>query len=254
MPKLHLEWGANAPTENFDTTIIVDCLCFSTTATIAVSKGIEIIPVSNRSIAQQLALKTGLKLAGKRSQGGLSLSPKSFALCQELQPVILASPNGAKLSTITREGRVLLGCYRNAPSFAKLNLGPLERVLIIAAGEQWSDGSFRPAFEDYFTAGAIIKAIGGQLSPEARGALAIYNAACSAAPELMLASISGQELSKNGYQNDVIMAAKYGANTTIPQLFLKGATEHPPSDLSSNQQFSGTMYYAKIAPASQLTS
>lgn len=86
---------------------------------------------------------------------------------------------------------------------------------MIAAGEQWPDGSLRPALEDMVGAGAILDALGGQPSPEALAAIAVARATT---PELLGECASSRELVALGYATDVAIATAVNASFVAPRL------------------------------------
>jgi 2-phosphosulfolactate phosphatase len=77
------------------------------------------------------------------------------------------SPNGAALSFHTRHRAVLAACLRNARVVADAAARLGSTVAVIAAGETWSSGEFRPALEDLIGAGAVIANLHGARLPEA---------------------------------------------------------------------------------------
>jgi 2-phosphosulfolactate phosphatase len=91
---------------------------------------------------------------------------------------------------------------------------------VIAAGEQWPDGSLRPAIEDLFGAGLVLAALGDAgvpLTPEAIvAARSVTGLAPARLADLVRASTSGLELRVGGYGEDVELAVALDADTAVP--------------------------------------
>ena len=92
---------------------------------------------------------------------------------------------------------------------------------MIAAGERWPDGSLRPALEDLLGAGAVITALhqhgGTVLSPGAETARACFAATADIAAAVT-DSISGRELTGNGFGVDVAIAVEANVCHHVPVL------------------------------------
>jgi len=90
---------------------------------------------------------------------------------------------------------------------------------VIPAGERWKDdGSLRPACEDLIGAGAIIRHLDGQRSPEALVALAAFRAVESALDQALRQCSSGKELIEWGFAPDVMLAAQLNVSACAPLL------------------------------------
>lgn len=135
---------------------------------------------------------------------------------------MLPSPNGSSLSLATDEIPTLTGCLRNckAVALAAMNYGT--RIAVIPAGEQWSDKSLRPSFEDFIGAGAIISYLQGSLSPEAQLAVAAYRGVRQTWRHLIKQCSSGKELIARGFERDVDLAIEFDVSDCVPTL-LDGA-------------------------------
>jgi len=206
--------------------VVVDVLSFSTCVSVALDRGIEVVPARWRDErAAALAEQQGAVLAGPRSGSGPSLSPASVRRAEGVRRLVLPSPNGATLSAeLAQHGTVIAGCLRNASAVAQACAAHLERgedavVAVVAAGERWPDDSLRPAWEDVWGAGAILDALDRDelASPEALAAADAFRAA--SARSLPLAGlVSGRELIDQGSAEDVAIAGELDASTVVPQL------------------------------------
>jgi 2-phosphosulfolactate phosphatase len=221
-PEVHCEWGASglaACVPRADVVVIVDVLSFSTCVEIAVSRGAAVFPFAWRDErAAAFAREVGAELAGPRGQAPLSLSPATFLGVSPGMRVVLPSPNGATLSRQAGHGPILTGCLRNAAAVGQAAGGIGRRVLVVPAGERWSDGSLRPCLEDWIGAGAIAEALGGSCSPEAEAARAAFRVARPDLARLLCGCASGQELIDRGYREDVGLAAALNVSAAVPIL------------------------------------
>lgn len=226
--RVRLEWGpvgaeAVAPV---DLAVVVDVLSFTTTVTVAVERGIEVVPFRWRDErAAAVAAERGAVLAVQRQDardhGGVSLSPASLAAAG-VRRVVLPSPNGSTISTVLAgSGATVVGaCLRNRAAVAAW-LAPRvaagASVALVPAGERWPDGTLRPAVEDLWGAGAVLDALGAAgLSTEAEVAVAAFRAA--RLPEDLAACSSGRELVAKGFADDVSIAADVDASGVVPVL------------------------------------
>lgn len=197
--------------------IIVDVLRFTTAVSAAIDAGCSVIPARwQDDNAVALAAEHDAILAGRREDGGPSLSPTDLLMLDAGLRLVLPSPNGAALSMATRSlvGRpiVLAGCLRNAAATARrariaARSGP---IAVIASGERWGDDALRPAVEDLLGAGAILAALDPAsaatppcCSPEAAAARAAFVAARPLLGEALRASASGRQLASLGFDDDV---------------------------------------------------
>jgi 2-phosphosulfolactate phosphatase len=113
---------------------------------------------------------------------------------------------------------VLAGCLRNASAVAAAARDLGGPVGVVAAGERRRDGSLRPAVEDLIGAGAVLHALGGQPSPEARAAVAAFLDAAPDLPATLATCISGQELTAQGLTGDLRLAAEHDVSQAVPRL------------------------------------
>ncbi|AVX04979.1 2-phosphosulfolactate phosphatase [Maritalea myrionectae] len=217
--RVHLEWGEQAVRQAEGTAIIVDCLSSSTALTVACGRAAEVFPFGSRSGGLKLAQALDIDCVGKRDEQGLSLSPPSLDQVQSGQQIVLPSPNGSNLSTRSTARHTLAGSLRNAKAVGAAAMAIGEDIVIVAAGERWhDDGSLRPAFEDQLAAGAIAAYLSGILSPEAKAAMAIFEAFKQDVLVELEQSISGQELIGRGFHDDVRWASQLNASDCVPRL------------------------------------
>jgi len=96
---------------------------------------------------------------------------------------------------------------------------PTAKVVAIAAGERWKDGSLRPAVEDLWGAGGFLSALQrDDLSPEARAAEAAYEAVADELPRMLHECAGGRELTQYGFPEDVAIAAEVDESRSVPVL------------------------------------
>jgi 2-phosphosulfolactate phosphatase len=135
-------------------------LSFSTSVEIATSRDAMIFPYRWKDAsAAVFAASVGAIVADARGGSlGYSLSPQSLVHLPRGTRIVMPSPNGATLTLGTGLVPALAGCLRNARAVAAVAQSYGKRIAVIPAGERWpSDGSLRPAFEDWVGAGAIIE-------------------------------------------------------------------------------------------------
>jgi 2-phosphosulfolactate phosphatase len=231
------EWGAQgvAALEGCRTFIVVDVLSFSTCVAVAAARGVQVVPCrSNDGEAAELADRLQASLAGRRG-AGYSLSPASLVNAPRGMLLVLPSPNGATVCLdAAARGRVLAGCLRNRSAVARRAADLGGPFGIIPAGERWSDGTLRPAYEDLVAAGAIAQELPGTRSPEAAMAVSVFEAGSSRLRDSLLSCSSGRELVERGFSEDVLMAAELDVEAVAPEL-VQGrfagpvADEAPPS-------------------------
>lgn len=208
-----------------DFVVVVDVLRFTTAVEAATTSGALVHPYRWRDeSARELAALVDARLADGRDPTGPSLSPVSLLSLQPGERLVLPSPNGSTCAAIAAEAgaTVLAGCLRNYAAIAEwLNVRG-GSVAVIACGERWSDGSLRPAIEDYLGAAALVSALQGRRSAEAEVAASCFDATRRRVPELVRESSSGRELLERGWDDDVTYAVEVGASATVP-LLVSGA-------------------------------
>jgi 2-phosphosulfolactate phosphatase len=219
------EWGLAGMRQlagPVDVLVVVDVLSFTTCVDIAVGRGGAVYPAPWRDArAADLAREFDAVLAVGRSKTSsdhpYSLSPASLSAMPEGTRLVLPSPNGATIchDAAARGAVVLAGCIRNAAAVARAAAARGTTVGVIAAGEQWPDGSLRPALEDLVGAGMILDALGGEESPEAWAAVVAGRAATSAH---LRECASARELIGRGFAGDVQLAMMPNISDITPIL------------------------------------
>ncbi len=218
-----LEWGpvgAKVLAESCDVVVVVDVLSFSTAVTVAVERGAKVWPHTGGEAAGRLARDIDAVLAGNRSSHeGLTLSPASLLGLDGDSRLVLPSPNGSSIAFAAVNGArpVVAACLRNARAVAR-HLRDVERIGVVPAGEQWGDGSLRPAYEDLVGAGAVVQRLAEQdpglrLAPEAEAAALAFRAL-----RPLEQCPSGAELVEKGYAEDVRLAGEVDVTGCVPVL------------------------------------
>lgn len=225
---LDLAWGAaglRAGQASGTAIAIVDVLSFSTAVDVAVSRGARVLPYRYRdTTAAGFATAQGALLAGPRGvPGGLSLSPPSLTALEAGNAVVLPSPNGSTLSTLVGDTPTFAACLRNVTAVAAALQAAAEdrgdaKILVVAAGEHWPDGSLRPALEDLLGAGALLARLDGHLSPDAVAAVGAYKALRETLQAALADSPSGRELIGRGFDEDVAWASAEDSSAAVPRL------------------------------------
>lgn len=221
---IRLEWGKKGVEELApisDVIIIVDVLSFSTCVDIATKNEALIFPYRWKDdSAIQYAKNMNAELADfkRKITDGFSLSPTSLLKIKSKTKLVLPSPNGSTLSLSTGTTPTLCGCLTNAKAVATLAKKYGNKISIIAAGEQWADNSLRVAFEDLVGAGAIISHLTGNLSPESKTGLTIFENSKTTLLEDIKNCSSGKELIKRGFENDILLACDLNSSNNVPIL------------------------------------
>jgi 2-phosphosulfolactate phosphatase len=226
-----LEWapeGAALLARACPVLVVLDVLRFTTAVEVAVARGAEVVP---REWPDRGAASAGHEGSGggaavlpdpgdPRNPGPWSLSPVSLLGVPAGARVELASPNGgaASLAAAGTGAVVLAGCLRNASAAAAAARRLGGPVGVVAAGERRADGSLRPAVEDLVGAGAVLHALGGRPSPEARAAVAAFRDAAADLPATLAGCASGRELAARGHAADLRLAAELDVSRVVPRL------------------------------------
>ena len=234
---VRLEWGptgAAAIGAGADIAVVVDVLSFTTTLTVALERGMTVLPylwqdsrAEAYAVEQDAVLAVG-RFERRQGPGGVSLSPAAMSAVVGVERVVLPSPNGSSICFgLAESGLTVVGaCLRNRSAVARW-LAPRvaagARVAVVAAGERWPDGSLRPALEDLWGAGAVLAALDAverrvDASPEARQAALAFEAARPRLGEDLLACAGGRELAAAGFRDDVLLAADIDVSHVMPIL------------------------------------
>ena len=158
---IELEWGPTglrALAERCPAIVIVDVLSFSTSVSVAVSRGAVVWPHNGSERAEELARAIGATLVrGRNNREGRTLSPASLLDVGPGDRLVMPSLNGSALSTGSLMGglTVVAGSLRNSRAVADWLAPRFDHVGLVPSGEQWADGSLRVAYEDLVGAGAI---------------------------------------------------------------------------------------------------
>ncbi len=222
---VRFEWGEAAIRHlaaACEAVVIVDVLSFSTATDVALGRGATVLPYrwKDGSASRYAADRGALLASHERWGSGYSLSPASLSALPAGTRLVLPSPNGATLSALAEETGVAVftACLRNARAVAAYVRARFGRVLVVAAGERWPDGSLRPAAEDLWGAGAVIAALERPCSPEAQMAAEAFLAARPDLPVRLRACSSGRELAERGFEADLDWAGAIGASEAVPML------------------------------------
>lgn len=217
--------------------IIVDVLSFSTAVSVAMEGGAQVVPFpwGDPNAARAEAERQGaIAAAPKRTAGGqLSLSPASLRRAPQGARILLPSPNGSRLSLATGDAPTFSSSLRDFRIVADAvrGLGADDLVAVIAAGERWPDGRLRPCIEDWLGAGAVISALGGEVSADAAVARSVFLATSENLGPTIRDSLSGRELIDRGFAEDVEIALEIGQGAYAPRL-VNGAYGPAPAGRS----------------------
>jgi 2-phosphosulfolactate phosphatase len=205
-----------------DVVIVVDVLSFSTCVDVATARGAIVFPYRFRDAsAAGFASSVGGELAGENPRG-YSLRPASLTEIESGTRLVLPSPNGSTLSLGAGRAVTVAGCLRNRSAVARYaaSIAASGRILVVAAGEKWRDGSLRPAFEDFCGAGAIIDALPESLSRslEARAAQEVFRQSRDELTRSIEDCASGREKFARDQAEDVALAAALDVSDCVPVL------------------------------------
>jgi 2-phosphosulfolactate phosphatase len=231
-----MEWGPTGATAvAADVTVVVDVLSFTTAVTIAVGRGLTVLPFAwkdDRAVAYAAARDAVLavgRLEALERPGGISLSPAAIVAAEAgpSQRIVLPSPNGSTIAFALAEAgaSVVAASLLNATAVAAHLAGSIRSgasCAVVAAGERWPDGSLRPCVEDLWGAGAVVAGLTDLgmtgLSPEARVAEAAFRAVRPEVVTELAACAGGVELTAAGFAADVEVAGQLDVASVVPVL------------------------------------
>jgi len=231
--RVRLEWGptgAAAIARTADVAVVIDVLSFSTAVSVAVDRGITVLPFrwgDDRAAAYAEAHHATLavnRLDARWRPGAVSLSPVSLQTATGLERLVLPSPNGSTICAVLAETGVdvVAACLRNARAVGEWLRPQVEAgrvVAVVPAGERWPDDSLRPAAEDFWGAGAVLDGLDDAwLSPEARLARDAWPGFAATPLDHLRSCAGGLELIAKGFADDVDLAGELHASEVVPVL------------------------------------
>lgn len=243
---VHIEHGATAArlaAKRGDLVVVIDVLSFSTTLSIAVERGAAVAALSAEQIEtlggrDAVAESIDAHVVAKdRSDvdAKFTLSPASLSKVEKGDRLVLTSLNGARMVAAAEAApEIVSGSLRSATATAAL-LDEListgrRRITLIAATEQWSSVApgkpgDRTATEDWLGAGIIaanLASHGRSLSVEAEIAAEMALRSESTMAETLARTVSGRELIRRGFADDVELAALIDASPVAASLHPDG--------------------------------
>jgi 2-phosphosulfolactate phosphatase len=254
--QVHVEWGRAAldqATARGDGIVIVDVLSFSTLVALVTERGATVRALPPEGIEALGGRAAVAELFGAHVAGAtrddptarVTLSPSSAERVRSGDRLVVPSLNGGMLTANAAAAPfAIVASLRNGGVVgrfvaAALRLGLVDRVTIVAAGEQWKAAWVSPertrfAIEDWLGAGAIARECGAcdaTLSSEAEVAARGYDATPADLHAVLAQSVTGRELIDGGYANDVALAAAAGADRGVPALGRDGFIAQLPFSL-----------------------
>jgi 2-phosphosulfolactate phosphatase len=223
--EIRCEWGLPGVDHlaRGQTVVIVDVLSFTTCIDIALSRGVTVFPYASKDdTVEAYAAQRDAVVAGARDRldQTYSLSPASLLNAPSGLRLVLPSPNGSAIAFAARSSsmHVVAGSLRNASAVAAWAQGRGTPITVIPAGEQWPNGSLRPAVEDLIGAGAIVSRLSGSRSSEAEVASAAFEGVAESLLEQISFCASGRELIDRGFERDVELACALNVSRIVPVL------------------------------------
>ena len=245
--QVHVEWGRaglEQAAARGDGIVIVDVLSFSTLVALVTQRGAAVRALAPDDVAglggrAAVAERFDAQVAGENRDdptARVTLSPATAVRVGNGDRLVVPSLNGGLLTSKAAAAPfAIVGCLRNSAAVARfvaaaLRLAMVERVTIIAAGEQWkADGPgperARFAIEDWLGAGAVASACHAAdvtLSSEAEVAARAFDASRGDLAAVLGESLGGRELSSWGFEADVALAGAVAVDDGIPWLHRDG--------------------------------
>ena len=222
-------------------------MSFSTLVTLVTERGASVCALAPEAITElggraAVAERFGAHVAGETRDdvtARVTLSPASAVRVEAGDRLVIPSLNGGTLTSKASSAPfAIVACLRNGVAVgrfvaAALRLALVERVTIVAAGEQWKadwPGPERARFaiEDWLGAGAIAsecRAGDVTLSSEAEVAARAFEASRADLAAVLGESLSGRELASWGFDADVSLATALAVDDGIPWLHRDGFIE-----------------------------
>lgn len=186
--------------------------------------GGSVFPVVAIPEAREAAAKWGAtELLGRSrpSPEGWSHSPVSLTKLTAGLRFVYFSANGSRCCKEAQGATaLLLGSLVNASAAGRAaarlqgQTGP--PISVVACGERWEGETLRPSLEEELGAGAILAALPGTKSPEARAAVTLFQAVGDRLDDLVFDSASGRELRVRGFGGDMAFAQRLDVYDTVP--------------------------------------
>jgi 2-phosphosulfolactate phosphatase len=199
-------------------------LRFSSATASAVHHGVSVVP--HAWLEPERAAELASALGAEHRAG--ALSPLAFSASDRGRRLLVCSPNGAACADLARSAVALLtGALVNARAAAAYARARAAQhgaaVSVIACGELWDDAPvaqpvLRPCLEDYLGAGAILRGLAGEASPEAAVCRDAFAAAEPRLAELLWECASGRELRARERGDDVTWCAALDRLESVPVL------------------------------------
>ena len=229
--RCRFDWGRRGVRDaaaRGDVIVIVDVLRFSSCVAVAVERGSSVYPCAYEAEADEIARRVGgrVAVAPPGSRAGFALVP-TFTEAQAGEAIVLRTLNGAECTLLAASApHVFAGALLNASAVARAVAQILDAsdlcATVVACGERRPDTmdgeAISFAIEDYLGAGAVLSAIGRDLSPEARVCTAAFERSRGDVLGLLLDCGSGRQLRAWGLEDDARFAAQIDAHACVPKL------------------------------------
>jgi 2-phosphosulfolactate phosphatase len=245
MPLIDLKWGPSgtkkAVTKN-NIIVIVDVLRFSSATTVAVYKGVIIIPSYSKRLSKVLAKRFNAEISGSSrepTKWKYSLSPLSYLNAKKNTKVVLFSPNGAKCSAIAGHAKhAFVGSFLNATIIgnyvSRISRKINEDVTVVSAGETELTKLLKRlpveesfvnkenkeyfALEDFLGSGAIISATNLDRTTNARHAELSYLKYRNNLLETLKSCVGARYLINSGREHEVDFCLQLDKYNCVPKI------------------------------------
>ena len=219
--RVRFDWGptgAAAVVAGADVAVVVDVLSFTTTVTVGVARGIEVLPyLWKDDRAAAYAEERGASLAtrpGARALAARDVAARGRLADRRTVPERLGDLLRPRRLRRARPRRVACATApRSRPPWPR---APSPSWPAASAGRT---ARCAPCAEDLWGAGAVLALLpAADLSPEARLAADAYRAVAGSLAEALHACAGGRELHASGFGADVDVAAGLDADDVVPVL------------------------------------